>query len=64
MPEDETAASPYGDGCGSLVGARGFEPPTSRARSVRAAGLRHAPSVIGIIPQVRGFDKSVSMDAP
>jgi hypothetical protein len=31
---------------------------------VRAAELRHAPSVIGIIPQVRGFDKSVSMDAP
>ena len=26
-----------------LVGARGFEPPTSRSRTVRAAKLRYAP---------------------
>jgi hypothetical protein len=27
-----------------LVGARGFEPRTSRSRSVRAAELRYAPN--------------------
>src|SRR5690606_1472339 len=26
-----------------VVGARGFEPPTSASRTLRAAGLRHAP---------------------
>ena len=26
-----------------LVGARGFEPPTSRTRTVRATKLRYAP---------------------
>ena len=32
------------------VGARGFEPPTSRTRTVRAAELRYAPSLTkGII---------------
>ncbi len=29
---------------GRLVGARGFEPPTLRSRTVRATKLRHAPS--------------------
>src|SRR5204863_2742074 len=29
----------------SLVGARGFEPPTFRSRTERATRLRHAPSV-------------------
>jgi hypothetical protein len=28
---------------GLLVGARGFEPPTSRSRTVRATKLRYAP---------------------
>ena len=28
----------------SLVGARGFEPPTSASRTLRAAKLRHAPT--------------------
>src|SRR3989449_11668776 len=28
----------------SLVGARGFEPPTSRSRTVRATRLRYAPT--------------------
>ena len=27
-----------------LVGARGFEPPTSASRTLRAAKLRHAPT--------------------
>ena len=27
-----------------VVGARGFEPPTLRSRTVRATKLRHAPS--------------------
>jgi hypothetical protein len=27
----------------NLVGARGFEPPTLRSRTVRATKLRHAP---------------------
>jgi hypothetical protein len=27
------------------VGARGFEPPTSASRTLRAAGLRYAPSL-------------------
>ena len=33
VPQSETA----------LVGARGFEPPTSRTRTVRATKLRYAP---------------------
>ena len=38
------------------VGAGGFEPPTSRTRTVRATGLRYAPNVkiipyLGIISQ-------------
>lgn len=28
----------------NMVGARGFEPRTSRTRTVRATGLRHAPN--------------------
>ena len=28
---------------GKVVGARGFEPPTLRSRTVRATKLRHAP---------------------
>ena len=28
-----------------LVGARGFEPPTSSSRTMRATKLRHAPTV-------------------
>jgi hypothetical protein len=28
----------------SLVGARGFEPPTSSSRTMRATKLRHAPT--------------------
>ena len=27
-----------------MVGARGFEPPTSSSRTMRAAKLRHAPT--------------------
>jgi hypothetical protein len=27
-----------------MVGARGFEPPTSRSRTVRATELRYAPN--------------------
>ena len=34
VPQSETA----------LVGARGFEPPTSRTRTVRATKLRYAPT--------------------
>jgi hypothetical protein len=34
---------------GRLVGARGFEPPTSSSRTMRATWLRHAPTV----PSVR-----------
>ena len=33
------------------VGARGLEPPTSRTRTVRATGLRYAPTPKGIIPE-------------
>src|SRR5262245_34728478 len=29
---------------GEMVGARGFEPPTSRSRTVRATRLRYAPT--------------------
>src|SRR5881628_2915828 len=29
---------------GEMVGARGFEPPTSRSRTVRATRLRYAPN--------------------
>ena len=31
---------------GKVVGARGFEPPTLRSRTVRATKLRHAPSKV------------------
>src|SRR5215217_8828927 len=31
-------------GCELLVGARGFEPPTSRSRTVRSTRLSHAPT--------------------
>ena len=34
-----------------MVGARGFEPPTSCSQSRRATGLRHAPrNVVNILP--------------
>ena len=33
------------DDVGGLVGARGFEPPTSSSRTMRATKLRHAPTV-------------------
>lgn len=35
------------DDCRNVVGAKGFEPPTSCSQSRRATGLRYAP------PQVR-----------
>ena len=31
--------------CGDVVGARGFEPPTSCSQSRRATGLRYAPTL-------------------
>ena len=34
-----------GNGKTSLVGARGFEPPTSCSQSRRATGLRYAPTI-------------------
>ena len=33
--------------CKLLVGARGFEPPTSRSRTVRSTRLSHAPTWMG-----------------
>src|SRR4051812_10233292 len=36
-----------------LVGARGFEPPTSSSRTMRATKLRHAPTVGA--PEGRGM---------
>ena len=32
--------------CELLVGARGFEPPTSRSRTVRSTRLSHAPNSV------------------
>jgi hypothetical protein len=32
-----------GDFCSHLVGAKGFEPSTSRSRTVRSTKLSHAP---------------------
>src|SRR5687767_4850133 len=37
-----TLGSPYSSD--EMVGARGFEPPTSASRTLRAAKLRHAPT--------------------
>ena len=34
-----------------LVGARGFEPPTSSSRTMRATKLRHAPTVMPAAPR-------------
>ncbi len=31
-----------------MVGARGFEPPTSSSRTMRAAKLRHAPTEVPV----------------
>jgi hypothetical protein len=41
----------------STVGARGFEPRTSRSRSVRAAELRYAPNGRYYTP-FESFDKT------
>ena len=43
---DSTRRCPRSSSSGnvSLVGARGFEPPTSASRTLRAAKLRHAPT--------------------
>src|SRR5262249_25931646 len=37
-------ATARGRAGGEMVGARGFEPPTSRSRTVRATRLRYAPT--------------------
>jgi hypothetical protein len=34
---------------GVLVGARGFEPPTSSSRTMRATKLRHAPTEVLVV---------------
>lgn len=34
------------DAIGVIVGAGGFEPPTSRSRTVHSTGLSHAPRVL------------------
>ena len=39
------------DDCRNVVGAKGFEPPTSCSQSRRATGLRYAP------PQVQIFEE-------
>jgi hypothetical protein len=45
-----------------LVGARGFEPPTSCSQSRRATGLRYAPTLVlqslGTCPEI-GEEASV-----
>ncbi len=37
-----------------VVGARGFEPPTSASRTLRATRLRHAPTGAGIVTATFG----------
>src|SRR5256885_13914709 len=37
-----------------MVGARGFEPPTSRSRTVRATRLRYAPTRRALLYRVVG----------
>ncbi len=39
------------------VGAAGFEPATSPTRTVRAAGLRHAPTIYASIAKPFADDK-------
>src|SRR5437762_8881449 len=39
---------------GRMVGARGFEPPTSRSRTVRATRLRYAPNGPAHYTGIRG----------
>ena len=36
-----------------LVGARGFEPPTSSSRTMRATKLRHAPTEVLVEQSLR-----------
>src|SRR5207244_11187844 len=38
-----------------MVGARGFEPPTSRSRTVRATRLRYAPTRRALLYKVVGL---------
>ena len=40
-----------------LVGARGFEPPTSASRTLRAAKLRHAPTEESAAPRACGVSR-------
>src|SRR5687768_4707375 len=49
-----TGGRPAGVG---MVGARGFEPPTSRSRTVRATRLRYAPKRTGPIVQDSPFPR-------
>ena len=41
----------------SLVGARGFEPPTSSSRTMRATKLRHAPTEVARRGPSRNYSK-------
>ena len=46
------------------VGACGFEPQTSRTRTVRATKLRYAPYLSGIIPKFSGLASEDSAVLP
>src|SRR5688500_8047974 len=47
---------------GGLVGARGFEPPTSRSRTVRATRLRYAPWCVQAGRNLDGASVAVKHD--
>src|SRR5690606_9179814 len=49
-------AASCGDAAGvgkRMVGARGFEPPASRTRTVRSTKLSYAPACLGFAPPAR-----------
>ena len=43
--------------CRNVVGAKGFEPPTSCSQSRRATGLRYAPPQVRISIMQKKFEK-------
>jgi hypothetical protein len=54
---------PKGGKSGEVVGARGFEPPTLRSRTVRATKLRYAPSKDANANAIRRLDQGMNFEA-
>jgi hypothetical protein len=50
---DHGLAEAFGPDDVEMVGARGFEPPTSSSRTMRATKLRHAPTEVLVTQSLR-----------